>query len=346
MGLYKRKDSQFYWMSFRVNGRKVTESTKTSNKRRAETIYATRLANLVEARWSEKGIPVDMAMVEVIDRYMAEFSPYLAPTSHERNRQVSSLLKQFFASYKLAEVTPSVVSAYKAKRLSKGYSRETVRRELGILRRIFNVAINEWELCRENPASKVLRMFGKTDNGRVRYLSDEESERLTFALPGWLKPLVTIARHTGLRRGNIVELTWNQVDLERRAIYVPRTKNGEAVGIPLTEMAARVLSDQGRVRHFRSPYVFCDRKGRPHSLYKVSMAFKRACERAGVENFRFHDLRHDFASKLVQNGIPIYTVKELLGHKDLRMTARYSHLAPENLREAVSVLDEKESATF
>ena len=92
-----------------------------------------------------------------------------------------------------------------------------------------------------------------------------------------------------------------------------------------------------------SPYVFCDQEGDPISPKRVSVAFGRACKRAGIENLRFHDLRYDFASHLVQAGVDILTVKELLGHKDLMMTTRYCHLYPEKLRETVLVLDRKES---
>ncbi len=136
----------------------------------------------------------------------------------------------------------------------------------------------------------------------------------------------------------------------KKVIMILRTKNGEAIGIPLTDTAIKTLSEVQRIRHLHSPYVFCDSNGKPYSLFRVSMSFKRTTERAKIENLRFHDLRYDFASGLVQSGVPIHTVKELLEHKDLRMTIRYSHLSPENLRDAVNVLDNREKcyvfATF
>lgn len=205
---------------------------------------------------------------------------------------------------------------------------------------MFNVAINEWELCKENPVSKVFKTLGNGDNKRVRYLSTEERYKLELALPSWLRPIVTVASHTGLRRGNILELTWQQADLSRKMIVIDRTKNNKSIGIPLTETIVKTLSELRRIRHLHSLFVFCDRDGKPHSPYKVSIAFKRVCKKTGIENFRFHDLRHDFASKLVQAGIDIYKVKALLGHKDLRMTERYSHLRQEDLRDAVKVLEE------
>ncbi len=342
MGLYKRKDSQFYWMGFRINGKKVEESTKTKNKKLADQIHAKRLVEIAEGKWFGKVTTPNVTMVEVFDRYLKEVSPNLSPTTDQRNIQMVKNLKAFLGDSLIKDVTPSIVSRYKAISLEKNYSKETIVRELGLLRRIFNIAIQEWELCKENPVSKVLRTLGKVDNKRVRYLSPDELQQLTVALPSWMRPIVTIARHTGLRRSNILELTWPQVDLVRKVIIIPKTKNGSPIGIPLTETTVKTFAEVQKVRHLHSSYIFCDTEGKPHSPYKVSVAFKRATKRAGIANLRFHDLRHDFASSLVQAGVDIHRVKELLGHKDLRMTIRYCHLSPENLSDAVKVLDEKE----
>lgn len=342
MGLYKRKDSQFYWMGFRINGKKVSESTGTTNKKLADQIHAKRLVEIAEGKWFGKVATPNVTMAEVLARYLKEVSPNLSPTTDQRNVQMVKNLEAFLGNSLIKDVTPSLVSRYKANRLEKDYSKDTIVRELGLLRRVFNIAIQEWELCKENPVSKVLRTLGKVDNKRVRYLSPQELQRLTVALPSWMRPIVTIARHTGLRRSNILELTWPQVDLSRRAIIIPKTKNGSPIGIPLTETAVDTLTEVQKVRHLHSPYVFCDQEGKPYSPYRVSVAFKRATKRAAIENLRFHDLRHHFASSLVQSGIDIHRVKELLGHKDLRMTIRYCHLSPENLSDAVKVLDVRE----
>ncbi len=342
MGLYKRKDSQYYWMSFRIEGRKISESTRTANKKLAEKIHAKRLIEVIEGKWFGAAAKPNLTMAEVFDRYLSEVSPQLSPTTDQRNAQMVKNLTAFFGKTLIRDVTASVVSDYKALGLKKNYSKETILRELGLLRRIFNIAILEWELCDDNPVPKALKTLGKVDSKRVRYLSPDESQRLMVALPSWLKPIVIIARHTGLRRGNLIELTWSQVDFERKAIVIPITKNGNPIGIPLTKTAMRTLLEVQRIRHIHSPYVFCYLDGKPYSPGSVTIAFRRVCKKAGVSNFRFHDLRHDFASSLVQSGVDIHRVKELLGHKDLRMTIRYCHLSPENLREAVNVLDDKE----
>lgn len=330
-------------MTFRINGKKIFESTKTPNKKLAEKIFSKRHTEIIEGKWFGKKAPVNLTMEELFEKYMKEISPTLSPTTHQRNGQMCKNLTAFFGNYLLIDVTPSIVSQYKSQKIEQGYSRATVHIELRLLRRIFNIAIQEWELCNENPVCKVLKTLGKVDNKRVRYFISDELQRLIVQLPAWLRPIVTIARHTGLRKGNILELTWGNVDLNRKVILINKTKNGEPIGIPLTETAVKTFIKLQSLRYLHSPYVFCERDGKPYSPFKVSVAFKRACKRAGIENFRFHDLRHDFASNLIQAGIDIYMVKELLGHKDLRMTVRYCHLAPENLRDAIKVLDSKEN---
>jgi integrase len=342
MSLYRRKDSKEWWVSLKANGRRLRVSTETENKKLAEKIHAKMLVEIQEGKWFEsrtKAIGLD----EVFDRYLKEFSPNLSKSTHARNQQLIKNFKTFFGPILLADVSVSLVSSYKAGRLEI-VGQSTVRKELAVLRRIFSIAIDEWELCKDNPVVRVIKSL-KGDERRVRYLSPEERQRLDFTLPAWLRPIVIIALDTGLRRSNILSLTLEQVDFNRDLIVVPETKNGEPVSIPMTDRVRRVLHQHISARRVSSPYVFTDEEGRCYSVYKVSVAFKRACERAGIENLRFHDLRHDFASSLVQNNVPLYRVQALLGHKDSRMTQRYAHLAPQNLRDAISTLNSKERAT-
>ncbi|MEW6375607.1 MAG: site-specific integrase [Thermodesulfobacteriota bacterium] len=177
----------------------------------------------------------------------------------------------------------------------------------------------------------------KEPPGRVRYLTDEEFQKLHSSCPDWLKPIVMVARHTGLRRENILSLTWKQVDIWKRLIVIEHTKNGERLGVPLNDTLKDLFVELSKVRHIRSPYVFCRSDG--NRYVEIKRAFKNALEKSRIENFRFHDLRHTFASALVQKGVDLYQVQRLLGHKDGRMTQRYAHLAPENLRDAVLKLD-------
>ncbi len=343
MGLYRRKDSKYWWMTFRIEGKRVSTSTGTSNKGMAAKIYTKRSMEIIEGKWFPKvAPPPPVPMNQLFDRYLQEVSPGLAATSHARNGQMVKTFQAFFGEMEVGEVSTAVVSRFKALRMEK-HSPGTVLRELGLLRRIFTLAVHEWELAKENPVSKAMRSIANADNKRVRYLAPEEVPRLLAALPPWLRPIVILARHTGLRRSNLLGLTWEQVKLERRVLLIPRTKNGLPIGLPLNETAVAVLLQARENRHPVSPYVFWEGDGKPVSGGRLGITFRRVCQTAGIENLRFHDLRHDFASGLVQAGVDIHRVKELLGHKDLRMTLRYSHLAPENLADAVRVLDHRET---
>jgi integrase len=173
--------------------------------------------------------------------------------------------------------------------------------------------------------------------------TDEEFDRLLNGCPEWLKPVVLTARHTGMRKENILSLKWEQVDLFRKIITLDSTKNGERLGIPLNDTMMDLFKNLARVRHFHSSYVFCHpTNGKRY--YEVKTSFKEALEKVGIEDFRFHDLRHCFASALVQRGVNLLEVQKLLGHKTGRMTERYSHLTSANLRSAVLKLDQKEES--
>ena len=340
MGLYRR--GKIFWYSIKCDSKRMQESLKTDNRKLAEKLYAKVLTEIIEGTYFKK--PKNVTINEMVDRYMKEFSPMLSATSHDRNGQVASHIKSVFGGCLIKDITPSALSKYKADRLQK-VKPSTVRKELAFLRRVFNIAIEEWELCRDNPVKKVMKSL-KVDDGRVRYVTAEEASKLRFTLPDWLKPIVIVASQTGLRLSNMVELTVSQLDFRLNMIIVPKTKNGYPVGVPMTNIVRNTLLRVLETRRIASQYVFVDEIGMPHSGKKVSMSFKRACDRAGVNDLRFHDLRHDFATVLIQSGVDLYRVQKLCGHKDQRMTQRYAHLLPESLREAIKMIEAKGTATI
>ena len=140
---------------------------------------------------------------------------------------------------------------------------------------------------------------------------------------------------TGMRRGEMLSLKWEQI--RNGFIYLTETKSGKAREIPINDQLAEVIREVRRGNHLKSPHVFCDSRGR--RFYEVKRSFASACRRAGIEAFRFHDLRHTFASHLVMKGIGLKAVQELLGHADMTMTMRYAHLSQGHLQEAVAVLN-------
>ncbi len=145
--------------------------------------------------------------------------------------------------------------------------------------------------------------------------------------------IVTVALNTGMRRSEVLSLKWSQI--RNGFIYLIKTKTDEARQIPLNDTLRELFPSIPR--HIKSDYVFCDKNGSPYK--DVRRSFKTAVEKAGIQDFRFHDLRHTFASRLVMKGVSLKTVQELLGHKDIKMTMRYSHLAEDYKVQAVKALD-------
>jgi integrase len=176
--------------------------------------------------------------------------------------------------------------------------------------------------------------FFKEDSGRLRFLEREEIPRLLSNCNDYLLPIVTVALNTGMRRGELFRLKWHDIDIRRDVIHLYKTKNGEARDIPMNEVVKATLI---KVRkHPISPYVFCREDGKPY--YNLRKSFFTALKKSDIVDFRFHDLRHTFASQLVMSGVDLNTVRELLGHKSLAMTLRYAHLSPNHKKRAVDVL--------
>ena len=207
-----------------------------------------------------------------------------------------------------------------------------VNRELALLKHMCTKAV-EWGYLKANPLKSV--KFLKEPPGRLRYLTREEMDALITACSSHLRSIVVVALHTGMRKGEILGLTWQDIDFGAGTITVHHTKNNEPKVIPMNRTLYEEL--QRLPRHLHSDYVFCNPQGQPYD--EVKRSFKTACRKAGIKDFRFHDLRHTFASYLVMHNVNLKTVQHLLGHKDIRMTLRYSHLSREHLQAAVGSLD-------
>jgi len=338
MGIFKK--GNMYWCIKQHKGKRVEESLGTSNKRLAEKFYAEKLTSILDGSYFVR--KEDPKMSEVIDRFMTEVSPF--QKSHERNTEISAKLKIFFADTLFSEVSVSLLSSYKTKRLTgeikhgRGKGRtageSTVKKELSFLRQVFTKAIEEWELCESNPVRKVIK--GLKDKKRVRYVLVDEAVKLAGALSQskmtCLKDMVVIACSTGLREGKIVNLTVSQCDFHQDKVNITgdEMKNEQPFTVKMTAEVKITLQRVIRERKLISPYIFVNKQGKPYTGEAVSMAFKRACKRVGVQDLRFHDLRHDFATVLINNGASLYQVQHALGQKDQRMSARYAHLLPHN----------------
>lgn len=340
MGLVKRGD--VWWMYFTYQGQQVRKSTGTADRRLADVILSKVKVQIVEGQYFERAAEQSHTFTELMNRYEQEH--VLRKLRHRGPKGYMKNLRGFFGDRTLADITPKLIVAYKNKRYDDGMAPATINRELANLKKAFNLAMREWEWCHQNPVTRV--SMEKENNKRDRWLGLEEESRLAAVSAPWLRDLVTFALHTGMRMGEILELTWRGVDFGRRTVTVLRSKNGERRTIPVNETVLRVLKEKAKVRSLASDRVFCSKAFTPMESGHLRRSFRLALSKAKIEEFHFHDLRHTFATRLVQAGIDLYKVQQLLGHKSPIMTQRYAHHYPESLRDGVEILDRpRESST-
>ncbi|MCS6304910.1 MAG: site-specific integrase [Nitrospira sp.] len=330
-GLYKRGNT--WWMTYRdAIGIQRFESCKTSNKKESEQ-------RLIERRKEtmEGNLPTPLIKPLPLDELMQR---YLAFVGHQRAVDSKKIHFAHFARVwgnpLIHTLTVEVLDQYRTRRLSENVTPATINREMSTLKHALSKAV-EWKLLRKTAREELvaIRKYQEPD-GRLRYLSgDAEAERLLQACETWLKPIVQTALHTGMRKGELLGLTWDCVDMTHGFIRLKQTKNGKARALPLNETLWGLFS--GLRTHLDVPWVFHDDAG--HRWNDVRHGFERACEAAGLTDFHFHDLRHTFASWLIMRGVPLATVSNLLGHTTPTMTLRYAHLSPKHLTSAVRVLD-------
>lgn len=268
----------------------------------------------------------------------------------------------------MVEMDPVLIERWRAVRVRAGNKPVTINRNLQRLHALLAKAV-EWKAIDRHPFSG-LKPLKHDRSGRVRYLDEEEEHQLRDALleredklrkdrkrfNAWriarhkaplplrnqeyvdhLRPIVLLAPNTGLRRGELLALMWKDVNLKTKWLTVAGTtsKNNQTRRVPLNVEAAAILQGWNRQSKdaLTGSYVFASSKGK--RMTTITTAWRTLRKRAGLRNFHFHDLRHHFASRLVQSGVDLNSVRELLGHSDIKMVLRYAHLAPEGLANAV-----------
>jgi len=349
MALYKR--GPVWWMRLTYQGRQIRRSTEVASKKLAEKIHAKVVTQIAEGKWFERLECEDKTLGDLLDRYINEYSVHnKAPHTVQGDIGIAREIKEFFGDIPLKDVTPRHIAEYKTFCRDKGLSPSSINHRRGLLCHAFKLGIREWEWVRENPVDRVRRE--KVNNARDRWLTVEEQNRLldncVIYVTGlknvkepryWLQEIVLFALNTGMRQDEILSLLWTNVDLFRRTATVVRSKNGEKRTVPLNLTVLELLKRKTKVRHIKSNFVFASEAGTKVDHRNLLRAFYNALKRVEIEDFRFHDLRHTFATRLAQAGIDLYKIAKLLGHKDIKMTQRYAHHYPESLRDGVEILD-------
>ena len=330
-GIYKR--GNIYWIRYAdASGKVRYESARTTKLKPAVYLLSCRRKEAAEGKEPEKRKPIrNYSFEELAGEYLnwAEIQ-----RSFSSKKVFIRQLVKVFGNYPLRGLSPRIIEQFQTKRLS-GNKPATVNRLLATLKHMFTKAV-DWEMVEEDILRKIRKVkMIPENNRRLRFLSKEECRVLIDACSPQLRSIVIVALNTGMRKGEILGLKWERVDLRHGFIFLENTKNGERREIPINTTLRTTLE---AIPHGpESEYVFTDRNGNPFK--DIRRSFKTALKRAGIQDFKFHDLRHCFASHLVMAGVDLTTVKELLGHKTLTMTLRYSHLSPGHKKKAVEVLD-------
>jgi integrase len=333
-GIYKR--GSIYWIRYAgSNGKICFESSKSSSMKIADKLLIHRKNEVIEGKSPVKEIKnyTFRELANEYHKFAQRQRSYIKSKVYLINQ-----LTQVFGNLPLKRFTPMLLEQYQTDKLQEGKKPATVNRLLATISHMFTKAV-EWEMLSEDVLKKVrIVKFLPENNKRLRYLLNEECSDLIDACLPHLRPIVITAINTGMRKEEILSLEWKKhIDLKNGFILLDVTKNGERREIPINQTLRDTL--ESIVIKMNSPFVFNDSNG--HRFGDVRKSFKSACQKAGISDFRFHDMRHTFASHLVMAGVDLVTVKNLLGHKSLSMTLRYAHLAPSHTAKAVDTLDKR-----
>jgi integrase len=323
-----RRRGQIWHVNYYADGKRVQESTGTANKREAEKFLALRLSEV------QRGVfvkPVNTVLPELGERYI-EYAK-LHKRSWKRDVQMLANLQAFFGSAKLRDITPLRVEEYQRDRI-KAVCPATSNREMALLKHMFNMAERWGQHQGSNPVRFV--RFLPEDNLRFETLTEEQEKALLLASPPYLREMIVFAVNTGLRTSDIFNLQWMEVDIEQKRLKKIVKKSAKPLSLPLNEAAFAVIETRFAVS--QGPYVFYNpMTGDRFKDVKGAMAV--AVRRAGLPKITWHMFRHTFASRMTRDGVDIVTVKELLGHADIKTTMRYAHSNDDAKRRAVQRLN-------
>ena len=320
MSIYKRGET--WWLRIaRPDGSYIQRSARTTIKKEAQELH-----DKIKAEgWRVKnlGSKPRHTWKEVVIRWLSE-------RSHKKSlgddKKHLLWLNSHLNNKHIDEINKDLVDVIKLAKLKSGVSNATVNRVLALVRAILKCAKDEWEWIDTIPAVKLL----PEPVTRLRWLTHNEVDRLLKELPVHLCAMVRFSLATGLRESNVTGLQWSQLDMKRHCAWIhpEQAKANKAIAVPLSSDALLVIREQlGK----NDTYVFTY-KGKPVTRAN-NHAWRKGLIRAGIEDFRWHDLRHTWASWHVQNGTPLHILKELGGWAELTMVMRYAHLSSDHLKE-------------
>ncbi len=331
MGVYKKKERWYidYYLPSGLRKREVVNIKGVDpaqiNREDAKKALSIRKAEMAQGKFDIMQTKKPIPLKQLCDEYFTLHSKE-NKRSWKRDRTTIKHFLEAFGDKNIGQLSSFLITGYRNDR-SKLVCKSTVNRELDTIRNMFNKAV-EWEYIDKSPYTGVEKY--KVNNTNLRILSIGEFKSLIQVSSEALKPILLMAVNTGMRVSEILNLMWNDINLEKDYILVRDSKNYESRYIPIHQELKKVLVNLKD--NSETDYVFEGRKS-------IRKQWQKALKLSGIEHCRFHDLRHTFASNLVMNGVDLVTVSQLMGHKDLTMTKRYSHPTPEHKKQAINSLN-------
>lgn len=333
MAIYQRR--KIWWIDYYYKGRRIREPVSSSRKE-AEKALMARQGDIVRGTFKLEKKGKERCFDEFAIEFLEQRKSGRKWWKKDLYR-MKTLVNQFGNSF-LSDISTYNIEKFKTKRRDE-VSGPTVNRELALLKSLFNMAGKWGFLTTENPVKGVSYY---PERQMERILSNGEAERLIASCGETVRPVVVCALNLGMRKSELLDLEWKNVNFRHRFIRVERSKNNRSRKIPMNSVVYEELS---RLRGNGNTHVFT--KGNStEPLRCVRSTFESACRRADITNVRFHDLRHTFATNLVMQGVDLVTVKEILGHSTIEMTVRYSHPSDERKMTAVERLVSKRQTRY
>ena len=324
-----------YWIDYLIDGQRRREKIG-SNKAAAEQRYREVKSAIAEGRFIQKS-PDARTLFKTLAAWYLELPEVQAKRSYDRDRQSLNRLLPFFGDRLLKDINPALVEAYRQRRFGQPSGRApygptkpaSVNRELAVFKTIFNKAVKNGKAAK-NPGQGVKLL--KENNERNRILSPDEYTLLLAYCPAHIKPVVKMAYYTGMRQGEILNLTWGQVDLKEGFIKLApeHCKSNDGRLVPLTRELVEMFRAMPRGLPAVKVFTYAGRQ-----IGAIKTAFKTACRRAGIEDFTFHDLRHTAINNWRLQGHDYFRIMAATGHKTMTVFKRYNTVSKEELKALV-----------
>lgn len=324
------KRNNKYYCRFQLNGVRYFRACTNARTLNEARLFEAELMKKISDEQSGLEVHIKRISLDTLVKHFLNYS-FLNKKSYKQDVYRSKVLLDYFGHNRQIDTIKAFdIESFKGFLVSNVCGKTTANRYLENLSKMFNIAIeNEW--LSKNPIKKNIKF--KLKNYTVRYLTKEEEKRLFKHLKGYLRDMVIIALNTGLREWNILNLKWENINIEFKMIEITENKGNKHIKLFMNKTLTEMFKSLPRT----SEYVFVNPvTNKPY--VDIRKAWHNACKAAGIENLRFHDLRHTVCTRLIKKGVPLPTVQQIMGHSSIQTTMRYNHIESIDMKKAMEIL--------